>query len=122
MLEGEATNTAVDARGTHDMFGTYDEHETADTNAVGDGHVQAPWPGRRLPLGGRYDGTGTNFAVWAGDADAVDLCLFEDGPGGTSREIRLPLRERTFRVWHGYVPGVGPGQRYGYRVHGRWDP
>jgi glycogen operon protein len=122
MVEGEATNAAVDARGTHDMHGTFDAVETTGTPAPANGRVPTPWPGRRLPLGARHDGTGTNFAVWAGDADAVDLCLFEDAPDGSTREIRVPLRERTFRVWHGYLPGVGPGQRYGYRVHGRWDP
>ncbi|GAA4945187.1 glycogen debranching protein GlgX [Yinghuangia aomiensis] len=86
------------------------------------GRADPPWPGRRVPLGARWDGTGTNFAVWAGGAEAVELCLFEDGPDGSLRETRLPLRDRTFQVWHGYVPGIGPGSRYGFRVHGPWDP
>ena len=61
---------------------------------------------------------GTNFALWAGGAEAVELCLFdEDGA-----EIRVPLTELTHEIWHGFVPGVLPGQRYGFRVHGRWDP
>ena len=62
---------------------------------------------------------GTNFALWAGGAEAVELCLFDDG-----RHARpaLPLTELTHEIWHGFVPGVLPGQRYGYRVHGRWDP
>ncbi|MBD0710655.1 glycogen debranching enzyme GlgX [Streptomyces sp. CBMA291] len=61
---------------------------------------------------------GTRFALWAGGAEAVELCLFEaDGS-----ERRLPLAGPVHGVWHGFVPGVGPGQRYGYRVHGRWDP
>ncbi|GHJ95105.1 glycogen operon protein GlgX homolog [Streptomyces sp. NE5-10] len=81
------------------------------------------WPGAPTPLGARCrtgpDGTrGTNFALWAGGAEAVELCLF--APDGT--ETRLPLTELTHEIWHGFVPGVGPGQRYGYRVHGRWDP
>ncbi|MEU9854544.1 glycogen debranching protein GlgX [Streptomyces sp. NPDC047974] len=81
------------------------------------------WPGTPTPLGARCrtgpDGTrGTNFALWAGGAEAVELCLF--APDGT--ETRLPLTELTHEIWHGFVPGVGPGQRYGYRVHGRWDP
>jgi glycogen operon protein len=83
----------------------------------------APWPGSWQPLGARHrhgpDGTdGTNFALWAPGAEAVELCLFdEDGA-----ETRHPLPEQTFQTWHGYLPGVGPGTRYGYRVHGRWDP
>ncbi|MCX4983587.1 glycogen debranching protein GlgX [Streptomyces sp. NBC_00572] len=76
-----------------------------------------------MPLGARCrvgpDGvTGTNFALWAGGAEAVELCLFD--PDGTER--RLPLTELTHEIWHGFVPGIGAGQRYGYRVHGRWDP
>ncbi|MET9953076.1 glycogen debranching protein GlgX [Streptomyces sp. NPDC006339] len=81
------------------------------------------WPGAPTPLGARCrvgpDGVaGTNFALWAGGAEAVELCLFE--ADGT--ETRLALTELTHEIWHGFVPGVGPGQRYGYRVHGRWDP
>ncbi|GHF84427.1 glycogen debranching protein GlgX [Streptomyces filamentosus] len=81
------------------------------------------WPGTPTPLGARCrvgpDGVrGTNFALWAGGAEAVELCLF--APDGT--ETRLPLTELTHEIWHGFVPGIGPGQRYGYRVHGRWDP
>ncbi|WP_240137995.1 glycogen debranching protein GlgX [Streptomyces sp. MUM 178J] len=76
-----------------------------------------------MPLGARYrvgpDGVaGTNFALWSGGAEAVEVCLFDDGGG----ETRLPLTELTHEVWHGFVPGVAPGQRYGFRVHGRWDP
>lgn len=83
----------------------------------------AVWPGAPMPLGARFrtgpDGVaGTNFALWAGGAEAVELCLFE--ADGT--ETRLPLTELTHEVWHGFVPGVRPGRRYGYRVHGRWDP
>ncbi|MEU4267114.1 glycogen debranching protein GlgX [Streptomyces sp. NPDC026092] len=81
------------------------------------------WPGAPTPLGARCrsgpDGvTGTNFALWAGGAEAVELCLFD--ADGTER--RLPLTELTHEIWHGFVPGVGAGQRYGFRVHGRWDP
>jgi glycogen operon protein len=84
------------------------------------------WPGAPTPLGARFragpDGVvGTNFALWAGGAEAVELCLF-DGPGPESRETRVELTELTHEIWHGFVPGVMPGQRYGYRVHGRWDP
>ncbi|MGP4112058.1 glycogen debranching protein GlgX [Streptomyces sp. 4N509B] len=84
------------------------------------------WPGSPQPLGARCltgpDGVaGTNFALWAGGAEAVTLCLFDNAPGG-ERETRLPLTEVTYEIWHGFVPGVRPGQRYGYRVHGPWDP
>ncbi|WSK01425.1 glycogen debranching protein GlgX [Streptomyces sp. NBC_01320] len=83
----------------------------------------AVWPGAPMPLGARFrvgpDGVaGTNFALWAGGAEAVELCLFDD----EGDETRLPLTELTHEIWHGFVPGVQPGQRYGYRVHGRWDP
>ncbi|MEU7016748.1 glycogen debranching protein GlgX [Streptomyces sp. 2RAF24] len=93
-------------------------------------HARAPkgpervvWPGAPTPLGARCrvgpDGVaGTNFALWSGGAEAVELCLFD--ADGT--ETRLELTELTHEIWHGFVPGVGPGQRYGYRVHGRWDP
>ncbi|MBX6371323.1 MAG: glycogen debranching protein GlgX [Acidothermus sp.] len=75
------------------------------------------WPGRESPLGATPDAQGTNFAVYSKNAEAVDLCLFdEDGA-----EIRLPLQE-THHVWHGYVPGVGPGARYGFRVDGPFEP
>ncbi|MFF3315411.1 glycogen debranching protein GlgX [Streptomyces sp. NPDC003035] len=81
------------------------------------------WPGAPTPLGARcrvgpVGVTGTNFALWAGGAEAVELCLF-DADGA---ERRLPLTELTHEIWHGFVPGVEAGQRYGYRVHGRWDP
>ncbi|MEV0451766.1 glycogen debranching protein GlgX [Streptomyces sp. NPDC050600] len=93
-------------------------------------HARAPkgpervvWPGAPTPLGARCrvgpDGVaGTNFALLSGGAEAVELCLFD--ADGT--ETRLELTELTHEIWHGFVPGVGPGQRYGYRVHGRWDP
>lgn len=77
-----------------------------------------PWPGSWRPLGLSYDGQGVNAALWAAGATGVDLCLFgEDGA-----EERVALTESTFHVWHGYLPGIGPGQRYGFRVQGPWDP
>ncbi|MFI6520639.1 glycogen debranching protein GlgX [Spirillospora sp. NPDC050679] len=76
------------------------------------------WPGEPYPLGATWDGTGTNFALFSEVAHRVELCLFE--PGG--RETRFDLQEVDGFVWHGYLPGVGPGQRYGYRVHGPHDP
>ena len=71
-------------------------------------------PGEPFPLGATWDGRGTNFAVFSEVAEAVDLCLFDDAGGETC--VRLP--ERTAFCWHGYLPGVRPGQRYGFRVHG----
>ncbi|CAN5199822.1 glycogen debranching protein GlgX [soil metagenome] len=75
------------------------------------------WPGRAYPLGARWDGRGTNFAVFSEHAEAVELCLFDAGG-----ERRLPMVERTAFVWHCYLPGAGPGQRYGFRVAGPWAP
>jgi len=75
------------------------------------------WPGDSWPLGATWMEQGTNFALFSEVADAVDLCLFDDGV-----ESRVALREVDGFVWHGYVPGVRPGQHYGYRVHGPWDP
>ncbi|HEY4028582.1 MAG TPA: glycogen debranching protein GlgX [Candidatus Dormibacteraeota bacterium] len=76
------------------------------------------WPGDPYPLGASFDGTGTNFSLFSEVADRVELCLFdEDGA-----ETRLDLPEQTALCWHGYVPNVRPGQRYGFRVHGPYDP
>jgi isoamylase len=76
------------------------------------------WPGTPYPLGATYDGSGTNFALFSEVAERVELCLFDDE--GVETRFRLP--ERDAFVWHGYLPNVGPGQRYGYRVHGPYDP
>ena len=76
------------------------------------------WPGSAYPLGSTYDGAGTNFALFSGVADAVELCLIDDD----GAETRVPLEEMDNHIWHGYLPGIAPGQRYGYRVHGPWDP
>ena len=78
----------------------------------------AIWPGHHQHRGASYDGLGTNFAVWAPDATAVWVCLFDDD----GAETRLALPEFTLGVWHGYVPGVRPGQTYGFRAAGPWDP
>ncbi|HYO61287.1 MAG TPA: glycogen debranching protein GlgX, partial [Actinomycetota bacterium] len=76
------------------------------------------WPGGPFPPGATWDGGGTNFSLYSENADAVELCLFDD----SGNETRLGLTEATAHYWHTYVPGVGPGQRYGYRVHGPWKP
>ncbi len=74
-------------------------------------------PGIPAPLGATWDGEGTNFALYSEGATAVELCLVDrDG-----QEVRVPVRQRTELVWHVYVEGVGPGQRYAYRVDGPWD-
>ncbi|MFF5263672.1 glycogen debranching protein GlgX [Actinomadura viridis] len=80
--------------------------------------MREAWPGESYPLGATWDGTGTNFALFSEVAHRVELCLFDSG----GREERLDLPEVDGFVWHGYLPGVGPGQRYGYRVHGPYDP
>ncbi|MFL6138118.1 MAG: glycogen debranching protein GlgX [Frankiaceae bacterium] len=79
---------------------------------------QRPWPGRPAPLGATWDGEGTNFALYAPGAEAVDVCLF----GDDGSELLVRLEESTYHVWHGYLPQVHPGQRYGYRVHGPFEP
>jgi glycogen operon protein len=76
------------------------------------------WPGSWRPLGLSFDGQGVNAALWAAGASGVDLCLFDEN----GAEHRVPLTESTFHVWHGYVPGVEPGTRYGFRVYGPWEP
>jgi isoamylase len=76
------------------------------------------WPGNPYPLGATFDGTGVNFAVFSEVADKVELCLVDDDLA----ETRLQLTEVDGYVWHAYVPGLQPGQRYGFRVHGPYDP
>ncbi|MFP3915693.1 MAG: glycogen debranching enzyme, partial [Actinomycetota bacterium] len=76
------------------------------------------WPGRPFPLGAAWDGEGTNFALFSEAAEAVELCLFN----GDDEEVRVPLEEVEAYSWHAYLPWVGGGQRYGYRVHGPWAP
>ncbi|MEO1349635.1 MAG: glycogen debranching enzyme, partial [Cyanobacteria bacterium J06635_15] len=76
------------------------------------------WPGKSHPLGATWDGNGTNFALFSENASQVDLCLFDEA----GQETRISLPEVNNFVWHGYVPYIGPGQRYGFRVHGPYDP
>lgn len=76
------------------------------------------WPGNAYPLGATYDGAGTNFSLFSEIAEKVELCLIdEDGV-----ESRIPLDEVDGYVWHAYLPNITPGQRYGFRVHGPFDP
>ncbi|MGB3286092.1 glycogen debranching protein GlgX [Mycolicibacter algericus] len=81
--------------------------------------VAAVWPGHSYPLGAVYDGAGTNFAVFSEVADRVELCLIDDRD---TTETRIGLDEVDGYVWHAYLPGVGPGQHYGFRVHGPFNP
>jgi isoamylase len=78
------------------------------------------WPGLPYPLGATWDGSGTNFALFSAHAERVDLCLFDDD--GATETHRLPLPEYTHEIWHGYLPDVRPGQLYGYRVYGPYEP
>ena len=77
-------------------------------------------PGKPLPLGAVWDGTGVNFALYSENASGVELCLY-DGRSGHQTDC-IPLKETTAFTWHCYLPGVQPGQLYGYRVHGPWEP
>jgi glycogen operon protein len=74
--------------------------------------------GNPYPLGATYDGAGVNFSVFSSVADRVELCLFDEN----GRETRHNLAEMTALCWHGYLPGLRPGQKYGYRIHGPWAP
>jgi glycogen operon protein len=76
------------------------------------------WPGAPFPLGASWDGHGTNFSIFSENAEAVELCLFDD----EDNEQRIELTSRRALNWHCYLPGVGPGQRYGYRVFGPYAP
>ena len=76
------------------------------------------WPGSDYPLGAVYDGAGTNFSIFSEIAERVELCLFDE----QGNETRCDLPEVTSFCWHGYLPNLGPGQRYGFRVHGPWKP
>jgi glycogen operon protein len=76
------------------------------------------WSGTPYPLGAVWDGEGTNFALFSEHATLVELCLFDED----DRETRLPLTEVNNFVWHGYLPAIAPGQRYGFRVYGPYNP
>jgi len=76
------------------------------------------WPGLPFPLGPTWDDNGTNFSLFSENAERVELCLFD----GDDHETRVEMTEREVFNWHCYIPGIGPGQRYGYRVHGPYDP
>ncbi|AZM91270.1 glycogen debranching protein GlgX [Streptomyces racemochromogenes] len=127
-MSSAAEQEAVDAAGS-DAGRTVEEmdfvRERVQAKVLRAAAHPAPpvWPGSSHPLGARYHTgpagvEGTNFALWAQGAEAVELCLFD----ALGAETRCTLSELTHGIWHGFVPGVRPGQRYGFRVHGRWDP
>src|SRR5579885_2791694 len=79
------------------------------------------WPGRPYPLGATWDGRGVNFALYSENASKVELCLFDDVDDKQESQ-RIALKEQTDMVWHGYLPDLRPGQLYGFRVHGAYEP
>jgi glycogen operon protein len=89
------------------------------TKSVTFSHTEL-WQGSPHPLGATWDGQGVNFALYSRHAERVELCLFDEG--GRREVERIPLRERTDFVWHGYLPQARPGQLYAYRVHGPYQP
>ena len=80
------------------------------------------WPGRSYPLGATWDGAGVNFALFSEHATKVELCLFDSPRRRPRKRTASPLPEHTDQVWHAYLPDVQPGQLYGYRVHGPYEP
>src|SRR5262245_31108208 len=79
------------------------------------------WPGKPYPLGATWDGAGVNFALFSEHAQNVELCLFDD-PDAKVEAHRIRMRYQTDLVWHLYLPDILPGQLYGYRVYGPYDP
>ena len=108
-ISGQATSPAADDATANDGSSATSSDKAPDP---------VVWPGNSYPLGSTYDGSGTNFALFSEVADKVELCLI-DSDGA---ETRIEMREVDAHIWHCYLPGIIPGQRYGYRVHGPWDP
>lgn len=76
------------------------------------------WPGKPYPLGATFDRVGTNFSIFSESAEKIELCLFDEN----NKETKIELSEITSYCWHSYLPDIKPGQKYGYRVYGKWDP
>src|SRR5438552_26933 len=93
----------------------------AEILTVGELPTMKVRPGNPYPLGATWDGAGVNFAIFSEHATKVDLCLF-DSPNARYESARIPLPEQTDLVWHGYLTGIVPGQLYGYRVSGPYEP
>ncbi len=102
----------------HDHDQLIDEPRPTRGRRVWHAGPMETWPGRPYPLGATYDGSGTNFAVFSEVAERIELCLV----AADGAEERLDLPEQDAFVWHAYLPDVHPGQRYGFRVHGPYDP
>jgi glycogen operon protein len=83
---------------------------------------QVVWPGQHQPLGATWSEESTNFAVYAPEATRMEVCLFDDDGQGGDVEHRYELTEYTLGIWHGAIPGIPRGQRYGFRADGPWDP
>src|SRR5687767_3643165 len=79
------------------------------------------YPGSAYPLGATYDGHGVNFALYSDNASAIELCLFST-PEDETETATIKLTERSHHVWHTYLPEIKPGQLYGYRVYGKYEP
>ena len=97
------------------FFSTASEHLNHQTLNI------TKYPGVPYPLGATWDGEGVNFALFAENATGVELCLFDQRMGAT-QTATIKMTERTHQMYHVYIPGLGPGQMYGYRVHGSYDP
>lgn len=91
-----------------------------EKNEIG-GNSPKVWPGKAYPLGATWDVAGVNFALFSENADKVELCLF-GGEDGNQETAKIQMPERTQQVWHAYLPDVRPGQLYGYRVYGPYEP
>jgi isoamylase len=92
----------------------------ADCGTLGS-NIMKVWPGKPYPLGATWDGKGVNFALFSENAAGVELCLFS-GLDKDSKQITVSVEENTDLVWHAYIPDLSPGQVYGYRVHGPYEP
>ena len=97
------------------------DEKGAAVHATEGGRRIRVWPGHAYPLGATWDGRGVNFALYSENATKVELCLFES-VDAEKESCRINLGEQTDMVWHGYLPDVAPGQLYGYRVHGPYEP
>src|SRR5207244_8642960 len=106
--------------GNEDAISALELRRSPQAAGPGDREMRV-WPGSPYPQGAMWDGEGVNFSIFSEHGDAVELCLF-DRPEDARETHRIRLRERTDLIWHCYLPDVRPGQVYGYRVHGPYEP
>ena len=113
---------APDATPAHAPDGVHAEHTGRPSSEARRSRkpIGAVWPGQPYPRGATWDGEGVNFSLFSGNAETVELCVFD--PIGRREVQRIELRERTDDSWHAYLPEARPGLLYGYRVHGPYDP